>query len=857
LVDDLPLSELDRNLQPVRRLLAWALSRPDEHIGRLRHIEANTARWVNALATSNVPDPVRDGIARLQAALHGVDAAPVERLAEAYAELARLDALLGLPLASPAPLASQLGDLDALEPVTDEVPLDGGGRSSRSEVEPHRPADDGDGDRLVRLGDPNGLGRAIPGIDPDLALALAEEGIETVGDLLLLAPTRYEAIRPVHGAGRDLPRGRVAVSGRVVSRTSVLTPGAEGLSIRHELVLAGAGALRVVWTNRPPVSLLDHFPVGARVVFVGEHTALSSLDGVDDAALVDPESVTAEQHVAYLAEYGLEGVPDEAVRALIWRHLPEIDRVRDPLPSEVVSRTGLAGLAAAVRDVHTRGPVRPQARRRLAFDEALLAQMGLAHPRFGAVRERGINHAVLHGWVARATQLVERPLDDQQQSAFEDIKRDLQSGTPMNRVMCGESASGKTWVALLTLLMICESRLQVLWLCADDRAAERRLANLDSVLKEFGLVARHLTGDPSRNQRDAIRRGDVSVIFGASELLDREIEFRRLGLVIAEEVPAFVSSGVGSWGRTPARIAPMKAPRPDVLVLSHAPIPSGILLTAFGECDLSIVDSAKARPAPTCTVLPDAQRDDAYSRLRAALATGGQGYVLFPSAPDGTDLLDLREAKSMVEVLETGLWEAKADHSRVGLMHGTHAPGDRAKTLDDFRHRRFDVLLSTVPIDEGSPAATVAVVEQADRFDAWRLLRIRGLVSARPTGPAGQLLLVGAATPLIDGLAAGWDGWEVMEWELEQRGQAALLAREVPNAVRLRWALPREDRDLLLLAREEAHRILEQDPSLRRPANQDLARALRDRWDDLLTVPAEPSAASAGGRKRRRRRKKK
>lgn len=849
MVDDLPLSDLDRHLWPVRRLLAWALARP-ERVAGLRHIEANTARWLDPLAGTDLPEPLAASVSELRDALRGADTDPAARLPEAWSRLVRLDALLGLPLHEVPPEAPRLGEQDDLSPHTEEL-------ADTRDESPAGPDDEPEPEvrseaRTASIAEPGGLGRPIPGLDPELQAALAEEGVETVADLLLLAPAGYETVRPVHGAGRDLPLGRIAVGGRVQRRCTVFTPSQDGPKARPELVIVGAGPLRVAWTNRAPDWLLGRFPPDARVVLVGEHAEEGG-----STWLLDPEPAVAESHAVHLARYALEGVPDEAVRALVWRHLPEIERARDPLPADMLGRVELVGLAEAVRDVHTRGPAHPEARKRLAFDEALLAQMGLAHPRFGSTRERGIAHPILNNWVARTTELLERSLDDQQQSAFEDIKRDLHSGTPMSRVLCGEAGSGKTWVALLSLLMVCETKLQGMWLCPDDRTAERRLIALDPVFKELGLVARHLTGDPSRNQRDALRRGEIHVVIGSSALLDADLEFRRLGLLVAEEVPAFVGTA-GAWGRTPARAQAMKPPRPDLLVLSHTPIPSAILLTAFGECDLSIVDSARAVPAPKCSLFAEGQRDEAYARLRDAVAASHQGYVLFPSAPDGTDLLDYREAMRLSDVLERDLWPEAADRPRVGVLHGSQTPSDRAKILDDFRHRRIAVLASTIPVEAGSPAARVAIVEQADRFDSWSLLRIRGLVQS----PAGsELLLVASPTPLLEGLVSGWDGWAVVEWELEQRGQTALLAREVPAAVRLRWALPKEDRDLLLLAREEAHRLLEADPQLRRPAHQDLARVLRDRWEDLLTLPAEPSAGGPAGagaaRKRRRRRKKK
>jgi ATP-dependent DNA helicase RecG len=699
------------------------------------------------------------------------------------------------------------------------------------------------GERRNRLGDPAHTGRPLAalGLDPALLAAFAEEGVETVADLLLLPPIDEEVLRPVHGAGRDIPAGRVAVGGRVRRRWTVFAPG----RVRTEVWLQGAGPLRAVWRTPVATSAIEALVPGHRVVLVGDLEVSGA-----ESVLFDAEPGSADGQTVRLARYGVEGVDDRAVRQCVARVLPEIDRIRDPLTREVIERTGLPSLDEALRDLHTLGSARPAARRRLAFDEALLVQLGLAAPRFQATRERGIAHGVLHGLASRTCQFGEFSLNDAQQLALEDIKRDLKHPAPMLRVVTGEAGAGKGIVAMLSAIMVAESKSQVLYVTPDAVSAELRYLFAEPSLREVGLVGRLVVGDPPRAQRDAIRRGEVHVIFGSCDLLERDLEFRRLGLVIGEESLTF--------GRVPARIAMMRAPRPDLLVLSSTPVPSAVLLSAYGDHDLSVIDPPVTRARPAGTVFTDERRKEAYREAAERLQIGRQAWVLFPMLQGGMDALDVREARRVVEALESEAFQGR----RVALFHGAMTRDERWRAYDDFRHRRSDVLVATAPIEDGPPipSATVAVIEQADRMGWHRLQRIRGHLAA--AGAEAHCAYVLGQLPDAEGarqvemVASGVDGWAIGEQEQRDRGLEEMLAREVPSAARLRWLDPSSDRDLLIWAREEAHRMLEEDPGLRRNDHVDVARALRDRWEDLLSIPYPlTDATGAPPRKRRRRRK--
>jgi ATP-dependent DNA helicase RecG len=852
----LPLGRIDTALQPLRRVLAFAMRDLGRHAGQIRYFEANTARGLAAVPAAELPPAIGEGLAAISAALAGFDAldapAKATRLRSLYQDVARLDALLGLPLAPGTPADDGFGGVSPDSPL--EAPTEESDPSQPGAADAAAPeadeADTIDTDRRVRLGDPVFTGRPLAqaGVDPAVIAALAEDGVETVSDLLLLAPTGEEVVRPVHGAGRDLPLGRVAVGGRVMRR--VTTVGAAGR--RSEIVVHGAGDLRVVWPEGAPLAFLERFPPGARVSFVGE-----AVDVDGERLLRDAEPVSHEGHAVHLAKYAVEGVDDRAIRLLIWRFLPELDRVRDPFDASLRARLGLCGLAEAVADAHLRGSARPEARKRLAFDEALLLQLGLASARFLTARERGIAHTIVHGLAARAAQALEITLGDAQTLALEDIKRDLREQAPMLRVLTGEPGAGKAFVAFLAAIIVAESKSQVLFLAPDATSADFRHLFAEPLLRELGFVARLVVGEPTKAQRDAIRRGEVHIVFGSPDLLDRALEFRRLGLVVAEERE--------HYGRAPAKVSAFRAPRPDLLVLGVTPVPTAVLLSAYGDHDLSVVDGRRTVAA---SILPDDRRGEAYAQAREAVAQGRQVFVVFPLAPHltdaGVDVLDLRDAHRVVEALAAEMLPG----ARVALFHGAMAREERARVYDDFVHHRLDVLVATTHVEDGPPvpAATLAIVEQADRMSLTRLLRLRSHLATEATclfvtgeapdtrGLERLASIVGDGRPL--------DSWALADADLEARGLETMIHRESAGTARLRWLEPGVDRDLMLLAREQAHAMLADDPSLRRGPHGDIGRALRERWDDLLATPcplpdgASPAGGAAAANKKRRRRRK-
>jgi len=829
---DLPLEALDGALGPVRRALAFAL-----RSGRvLPHLAGAILPHLRRATALELPEPIHADVAALAAAAEGLapgDGSDRIALEALFSELTRLDAVLGLPAPRKLPTPNKRRYERQVEPAPPRgaKPARSASKAARAEVEAPVPVEP---PAPSWSGDPRALvDEVLPGAGlPTLS----------IGELVSLPTTGHEPVDGVHGAGRDLPQeGLVAVGGRVRSHTTLCH--ADGTRTER-LLLMGAGPLWCSWPSgrMPHASLLPH---DGRVVLVGRR---------DGDELVDAE-VVVDGTAARPRYQNVEGADDPPldelrVREALVRLAPLLPRLRDPVATDTLAQLGLLGRGAALGAAQDARPESQEAaRQRMAFDEALLVALGTAG-RSGRA-ERGLPHHVTLSGVA-TLQRFDVDLTDQQQLVFEDIKRDLRRSTPMRRVLTGEVGSGKGTVALLAMAVVAEGKGQVLVIGPDASESDHRFLHTEPLLRELGLVARRVADEPSTSMIDAIRRGEVHVVFGTAALLDAEIPFRRLGLVLSVERFPF---GRGAQASLPV-------PRPDLLVVTQVPVGASVLTAAYGDFEVSVVRDAQRRPA-TIEVVQASGRGRAYEVLRDAVARGQQGTVLFPRVR-GTDALAFSDARRVVQALEA----SELQECRVALLHGQQSVEEQRRIFDDFRHRRVDVLVTTLALEDGPsiPGLVATVVEQADHVEQWRLHRVIGFLSTSPMASVA-VLVVGEhassdAEARIQRVLDARDGYALTEARVQVRGLAACVVEGGPPAPTFEAVSWNDDMSLVLAARAEAHRLLRADPNLRRGSHQELARELRERWSELWpdadaswTCPFTGDGSGTDRKRRRRRRR--
>lgn len=686
---------------------------------------------------------------------------------------------------------------------------------------------------------------ALPGAAPEVIERLAEQGIETVADLLRRPPGAVDR-KPMLRSAVDLPEGEVLVRGVVRTRCSRLAPGLT----RREVVIDSRDGFHVVarWMGARPRGFESWAP-GAEVALVGAVLADEAEGAWPTPRLViyEAEPVGLDgRGSGWMSCYDLDGVDDRTARELV-AHCIELvlGTVKDTLPPQIVERHRLLPIDEALRDSHFPANNAGRGRTRLAFEELLLLQLGVALQQGRGKQPRGVPHRALHGYLGQLELQHGIRLDDGQERAFSDIRRDLARQAPMTRLLQGDVGAGKGLIALLTAVVVAENRTQVAMVCPDAHSAERRFVFAEGLLRSLGISTLLVTGQPGHAQLDAIRRGEALIVFGTTSLLGPKLDWRKLGLVVVEERDRYGTVRPGDL--------PNRSQRPDLLVLTAAPIPTSLAFSVFGEFDLSLVPrTSPSRAVPR--VLPATDRNQAYELVREQVAKGHQAYVVFPVS-DGRDLLGPDDARRFADALQA---EVLPD-ARFAIYSTAMSREERFRVFDDFRHHRLDVLVSTTFIED-APAvenATIVVVEHADKHDLIRLYRLRGLlqhgtccfVQGDPPSEQGARLVQLASEEA--------DGYRLAEIDLQVRGVEVLLGERATEAPELDWADPPEDRALLLRARSEAFELVKADPELRR--SRSLARAVSDRWGDWLGDggPAADEAPdpSRGGRARGRRRR--
>jgi hypothetical protein len=668
------------------------------------------------------------------------------------------------------------------------------------------------------------------GLAEELVAAFAEAGVETLGDLLSLPPEgRAEVFPTVHGAGRELPAGRIAVGGRVRWRITRIRP---GMAPAPELHLAGAGPLPV--TLAEPVAAWDapRVVAGAKIVVVGQCG--------DDGAVVDGEIVPVSAgNGVRVAAYGVPGVPDPVVRSVMRFALSAAAGLEDPLPEAVREREGLLSLAEAVSAIHLGGDV-ARARERLAFDEAWLLQLGVGIRRFHGGRERGAPQAVIHGAAALMASTQGYELSDLEEVAFDRIRRDMRSSLAMRRVILTDGASRQRFVARMAAAAVTEAKGQVVWVC-EESAVSRTTSSLRDAMRALNGTAMSAS-DP--RIVEGMRRGEVGIAVGSPATLATRLDVRRLGLVVAD--------GPAAWSEVQSNPWLFRAPKPDVLVLASEPFPVSSLLGSFGDFEVSACFDVDARGARGQVWV--SSRDAAFAAARAAVDQGRQCVVVVPQH-GGHDVIDQRSAAKLAGTLHDTVFRGL----RIGLLHG-EMPADEARAAwAAFDAHAVDVLVATTAVELGrSPARpAVVIVEQSERVPIGRLARLRGWAA-----PHGELyyLVDEEESGLIGSIASGasWSSIlarteEVVEPDSSDGDDAASLPTSWASGG-LRWLKPAAEVRLLLRARDAAHAALAEDPALRTIAGGRAGKALVERWDDWFEGPC-PLATPGGSRRKRRRRR--
>ena len=630
----------------------------------------------------------------------------------------------------------------------------------------------------------------LTGVGPALEQKLAKLGLRTVRDLLEHRPHRYEQAVPERPIADLLAGEEAAIAGEVV-RVSVRRP-SRRLAIVQARVADGSDEITAIWFNQ--AWLAEKLQPGTRVRLRGQlkrnEFAVRSYD-------LNGVSATADFAPVYPAS---EEVPPKRLRALVERALPHVRDLPDALPAPLKVSERLPLRADALFALH-----RPrseeegeQGRRRLAFDELLVLQVGLARARAGREAVIATELGKPGELTARYRRLLPFELTPDQEQAIVEIDADLSRTAPMQRLLQGDVGSGKTVVALYALLRAVEAGQRGALMAPTETLAEQHFLTIEPLCKELGVRTALLTGSVKSEVEDA------QIVVGTHALIQEGVELEELAVAVVDEQHRF---GVEQ------RRALAEGRTPHVLHMTATPIPRTLALTVYGDLHVTEIAKPPASRKPIVTSWVTAERSsEAYTRLRKHLDAGWQAYVVCPLIEE-SETSQSRAAEGEAERLQ----RAELKGYRVGLLHGRLRTAERRELMVKFKAGQLDVLVATTVIEVGVdvPNATIMIVQEADRFGLAQLHQLRGRVGRGAEQSYCLLIsrqreeLTDIAQERLQALVDSTDGFELAEKDLELRGEGQLMGTRQAGVSEFRFTRLRADRPLLERARAAAEGLVD------------------------------------------------
>jgi ATP-dependent DNA helicase RecG len=693
----------------------------------------------------------------------------------------------------------------------------------------------------------------LKGVGPARAELLERMGLHTARDVLFHFPRDYQDLSDEREVGQ-LEEGKLqSVRGVVedIDQRNTSSGGTIlGISIRCQ-----TGHLRALWFNQP--FMRERFTFGQKLMLSGKpkyeglvwqmiHPRVETLDAEED------EPVTKLLPVYPLTEGLLQWQMRKIVRGAIEMFVPALDEV---FPDEYLATHDLWPLDKALPQIHFPSDQESldRARRRLVYQELLILQLALAIRRQQQHDQRRAPSLEATAKIdARIRRLFPFELTAGQEKAIAEIAADMAGPLPMNRLLQGDVGSGKTVVAVYAMLLAVAHGYQAALMAPTEVLARQHALTLDRMLAVSQVRRAQLTGGLTTAQRTAllqlIAAGQVDLVIGTQAIIQEDVSFAKLGLVVIDEQHKF---GVRQRAVLKGKAAPAKgtvpyssnenrdSPQadPHYLVMTATPIPRSVTMTLFGDLDVSTLrDSPPGRQKVNTYLANNEQRAKWWDFFRRKLREGRQAFVITPLVDESETV----ESASLAETYEK-LANGELEAFRLGLLHGRMAPAEKDAVMADFRRGQIQVLVSTSVVEVGVdvPNATLMTIEGGHRFGLAQLHQLRGRIS-RGKFPAFCCVFGDPQTDesreRLKAFVASTDGFELAETDFRLRGPGDVFGTRQHGLPPLRIADLLRDQTLLDEARRDAHDLVTADPGLSSEAHAKLRRMMIVRYGKALDL---------------------
>lgn len=796
--------------------------------------------WENEARSNQLSDEI------IQAITQGLRSYPSLEPAQRAEAIAAMAAQLDIP-------GSQNGDAadQGASPAVAKNSTAPAQQADPSQKEPSRPRPQQNTGKMQQPGEQRRTGAQAaasntPGLDASvqvlqgvgnrLAQTLGVIGLKTLEDLLYYFPRRYDDYSQLKPINR-LTFGEVTtVLGTVQSIHTRPIRGGK-MQMTEAVISDGTAALRVNWFNQP--WLAGKISAGTQVVLAGRVDQY-----MGRLTMTNPEMEPVEtEHLhtnRIVPVYSLTaGLTQKNLRRMMYQTISYwASRITDYLPDRVRSAVKVVNLSTALLNIHfpESQDMLDVARWRLAFDEIFLLQLGVLGQKRSWQQATAQVFETPQEWLDTQIARLPFPLTNAQVRVIEDIRADLASGRPMDRLVQGDVGSGKTVVAAIAAAVITRQDAQAAIMAPTSILAEQHFRSFSRLLagnhNEAGEAPlkpeeiRLLIGDTPENEKQEIRAGledgTIKVVIGTHALIESPILFKRLQLAVIDEQHRF-----GVSQRAALR---SKGDNPHLLVMTATPIPRSLALTVYGDLDLSVMDEMPPGRQPVDTyVLHPVERERAYHLIRSQVEQGRQSFIIYPLVEQG-------ESDDTLAAVEEHrrLQESVFPKLRLGLMHGRMKPEEKDQVMSAFRQNEFDILVSTTVVEVGVdvPNATVMLIEGANRFGLAQLHQLRGRVG-RGSDQSFCLLIPDKEDAIenerLSVMSETNDGFVLAEKDLQQRGPGEFLGTRQAGFSELKLANLTDVR-LIEKARQQAQALFQDDPDLSAPENQPLAKRLQEFW---------------------------
>ncbi len=662
----------------------------------------------------------------------------------------------------------------------------------------------------------------FPGIGPARAKALKRLGLETVGDLLAYYPRAYEDRTRVYAISNAPAEEPVCVSA-LVAETPTLSRIRKGLTVTKCRIVDHTGSAQVTFFNqdyvRHALTAGESYIFYGKLEVMGRHRQFTNpvFEREGKARFtgrimpVYPLTAGVSNHL--LAGLALSGVEECA------------GEVADHLPADIRLNHGLCTAEYACRNVHF--PADQEAlsiaRRRLVFEELFFLSCGMAFLRSRRTGTPG--QAFPRREVEDFLALLPFAPTGAQRRAMEEIRDDLSSGRPMNRLIQGDVGSGKTAVAAYAAWQARAGGFQTAMMAPTEILAHQHYETLSKMLAPAGIRVGLLTGSMKAAEKKAVgaalASGELHLLVGTHALLSEGVAYKNLGLVITDEQHRF---GVGQR----SALASKAQVQPHVLVMSATPIPRTLALLIYGDLELTVIDELPPGRTPVETYLVgEDKRQRMYNFVRKNVSQGRQVYVICPAVEEGEG----GELKAVTAYAKE-LSEVVFPELRVGFVHGKLKAKDKESVMAAFSKGELDVLVSTTVVEVGVdvPNAALMIIENAERFGLSQLHQLRGRVGRGQWQSYCVLVTGNRSQETLERLryfTKTTDGFRIAEKDLELRGPGDFFGQRQHGLPAMKAADLAGDTRVLKEAQEAAEELLRADPELTAPEHREIMAKIR------------------------------